>query len=180
MAQDGKGRVKKAKPRGRKKAVARRGSSTKSPRKGHGSRRRPNPSELRLTRELRESLQHQAAIAEVLQVISNSPGELEAVFEAVLKNATRICDARFGTLLRFDGNAFYFAADIGTPPALAEFARRPGPFRGSPGGMVDRIQSTDRCSTLPIMPAIPHQVLPPNWAEQDRRSACQFSRMMFW
>jgi GAF domain-containing protein len=91
------------------------------------------------TNELSESLQRQTATAEVLQVISSSPGELEPVFKAVLENATRLCDARFGTLLRFDGRDFYFAADVGTPPALAEYVRRPGVFRGLPGGMVDRI-----------------------------------------
>lgn len=91
------------------------------------------------TRELTDSLQFQTAASDVLQVISKSPGALEPVFRAVLENATRICDAGFGTLLRFDGNAFHFAADVGTPPALAEYVRRPGPFQGVPGGMIDRI-----------------------------------------
>ncbi|MDN4988466.1 GAF domain-containing protein [Bradyrhizobium sp. WYCCWR 13022] len=94
------------------------------------------------TEDLRESLQQQTATAEVLNVISNSPGELGPVFRAVLENATRICDARFGTLLRFAGNAFHFATDVGTPAALAEYVRRPGPFQGLPGGMIDRILKT--------------------------------------
>jgi len=94
------------------------------------------------TRDLEQSLQQQTATAEILQVISNSPGQLGPVFRAVLENATRLCDARFGTLFRFEGNAFYFAADIGTPPALADYVRRPGPFQGPPGGMVNRIHRT--------------------------------------
>ena len=101
------------------------------------------------SRELGEALQHQTATAEVLQVTSNSPGELGPVFRAVLENATRICDAKFGTLLRFDGSAFYFATDVGTPAALAEYVRRPGPFQGLSGGMIDRILKTRQMQHTP-------------------------------
>src|SRR5262249_19069208 len=70
----------------------------------------------RLLNELRESLQQQTATSEVLQVISSSPGELEPVFQAMLENATRICEARFGTLFLFDGKTFEVAAGVNTPP----------------------------------------------------------------
>src|SRR5262245_44097751 len=58
------------------------------------------------TRELSESLEQQTASSEVLQVISSSPGELEPVFQAMLANATRICDAKFGMLYLWEGDAF--------------------------------------------------------------------------
>ena len=81
------------------------------------------------TRDLTEALEQQTATSEVLKVISSSPGELEPVFQAMLANATRICEAKFGTLFRFDGERFHRAAGIGTPPEFVEYQRQRGPFR---------------------------------------------------
>jgi GAF domain-containing protein len=100
----------------------------------------------RLLSELRESLQQQTATADVLKVISSSPGELEPVFQAMLENATRICDAKFGLLLRFDGQAFQFAAEVGTPPALAEFVRDRGSFQPIAGSHLDHVMRTKQVS----------------------------------
>src|SRR5262249_25241309 len=60
----------------------------------------------RLLNELRESLQQQTATSEVLEVISSSPGELTPVFQAMLANATRICEANFGVLHRHKNGLF--------------------------------------------------------------------------
>ena len=95
-----------------------------------------------LKRERDEALEQQAATSEVLKVISSSPGELEPVFRAMLENATRICEAGFGTLFRFDGKAFHFAADYGTPPALVEFQKQRGPFLPESGSLLDRVLQT--------------------------------------
>jgi GAF domain-containing protein len=83
----------------------------------------------RLLNELRESLQQQTATSEVLRVISSTPGELESVFQAMLENAVRICEAKFGTLFRYDGELFHRVAGIGTPRALVEFQEKRGPFK---------------------------------------------------
>jgi len=96
----------------------------------------------RLLSELRQSLEQQTATSEVLSVISSSPGELEPVFQSMLANATRICEAKFGTLFRFDGNVFHFAAEVGTPPEHAEFNRRRGPFQPLPGSQLVRAVQT--------------------------------------
>ena len=98
------------------------------------------------TDDLSESLEQQTATSEVLKVISSSPGELEPVFQAMLENATRICEAKFGTLFQFDGEAFRFAAEIGTPTAFAEFEKRRGPFQPLPGSQLDRVMQTKQVS----------------------------------
>ena len=115
----------------------------------------------RLLNELRESLQQQTATSEVLSVISSSPGELEPVFQAVLENAVRICEAKFGVLLRFDGDAFHYAAEVGTPPEYAQFHRRRGPFRPISGSQGDRvlrskqvIHTADYAAEAPSSPAV--------------------------
>jgi GAF domain-containing protein len=94
------------------------------------------------TDDLGEALEQQTATSEVLGVISSSPGELEPVFRAMLENAIRVCDAKFGTLFRYDGEALHLAAGVGTPPALAEFQRRRGPFRPDAGTLHDRVLRT--------------------------------------
>jgi signal transduction histidine kinase len=79
----------------------------------------------RLLNELRESLQQQTATADVLKVISSSPGELEPVFQAMLENAVRICEAKFGIMLGFADGAFRRLASLNVPPAYADFHDEP-------------------------------------------------------
>ena len=74
----------------------------------------------RLLSELRELLQQQTATAEVLSVISSSPGALDPVFQAMLENAVRICGAKFGTLFLCDADAFRAVATHNAPPAYVE------------------------------------------------------------
>jgi len=100
----------------------------------------------RLLNELRQSLEQQTATSEVLRVISISPGELEPVFQAMLENATRICEAKFGTLFRFDGKYFHPVAQFNTPKALLEAHKRRGPFQPPPGSQLDRVMRTKRVS----------------------------------
>jgi hypothetical protein len=76
----------------------------------------------RLTRERDEALEQQTATSEVLQVISGSVGDPQPVFEAILAKAVRICDAHFGNIYRWDGNAFYLVATHGGLPCCSIYA----------------------------------------------------------
>ncbi len=96
------------------------------------------------TTDLTESLQQQTATSEVLRVISSSPGDLQPVFARMLENAVRICDAKFGTLFRFDGKTLRPAAQVGTPLALVKAQRLSEPLQETPGGLLDRVRRTNQ------------------------------------
>jgi GAF domain-containing protein len=98
----------------------------------------------RLLNELRETLQQQTATADVLRVISSSPGDLKPVFETMLANATRICEAKYGVLFRYDDGSFYPAATLNPPPALADFLQRRGRFLPAAGTALDSAIKTKR------------------------------------
>ncbi|HEY7229548.1 MAG TPA: GAF domain-containing protein, partial [Pseudolabrys sp.] len=76
------------------------------------------------TDDLSESLEQQTATSEVLQVISSSPGEVEAVFNSILDNAVRICSARFGNLTLFDGTNMRVVAMHNAPPEFEKIRRK--------------------------------------------------------
>jgi GAF domain-containing protein len=115
----------------------------------------------RLLNELRESLQQQTATADVLRVISSSPGELKLVFETMLANATRICEAKYGVLFRYDDGSFYPAATLNPPPAFANFLQQRGRFLPAAGSALDTAFKTkkvihgvdDAAQTVPTAPA---------------------------
>jgi GAF domain-containing protein len=101
--------------------------------------------ECRLTqaqRELSEAREQQAATAEVLRVISSSPGELEPVFQALLENAVRLCEANFGSLYLYDGEMYRIGALHNTPAAYAELRRREPMFRAGPATSYGRVAAT--------------------------------------
>ncbi len=132
---------------GRKPPKARDRKATKPSRRKPANVRASSVAKLqerldRRTRELNEALEQQKATAEVLRVISSSPSDLEPVFQAVLKNAVRSCGAKFGTLFRFENEAFAPIAQFGVPPALVEFQRQRGPFQPPAGTPLHRIQQT--------------------------------------
>jgi GAF domain-containing protein/anti-sigma regulatory factor (Ser/Thr protein kinase) len=93
------------------------------------------------SRELSESLEQQTATSEVLGVISSSPGELEPVFQAMLAKATRLCEANFGMLLRYDGSVFHAVALQDVTPEHGEYLRR-NPPRPDPRNAVGRLLQT--------------------------------------
>ena len=95
----------------------------------------------RLLSELRESLEQQTATADVLRVISTSPGDLEPVFQSMLANAVRICDAAAGNVYRWDGEELRLVTAHNTPPAFVELIKRT-PQRASTDNIVGRMLAT--------------------------------------
>src|SRR5262249_50733305 len=75
------------------------------------------------TDDLSEALEQQTATSEVLQVISRSPSELQPVFDAILANATRLCEAKFASLLLTEGDQFRRVSLHNAPPTLVEHWR---------------------------------------------------------
>ena len=102
-------------PRRRNKAAAR----PRGP-----ARARQQAEIAQLSRELREALQQQAATAEILQIISGSPGDLQPAFGKMLAHAARICEAKYGNVFRLEGDTLYLVASHNTPAALVEARRR--------------------------------------------------------
>ena len=91
------------------------------------------------TDDLTESLEQQTATSEVLRVISSSPGELEPVFRAMLENAARICQAKFGVMFRFDDDVSYVVATLNLPPAADKFLQQRGRLKPTPGSDLDSL-----------------------------------------
>jgi class 3 adenylate cyclase len=130
------------KPRRRKAAAPKRSNASNAARKRGASIAGQETVVARLTRERDEALLRETANSEILRLISSSPGDLELVFRTILEDATRICNANFGNLFRFDGEKFYPAAQFNTPTALLEALTRRGPFKPTPGISLDHVIRT--------------------------------------
>ena len=102
----------------------------------------------RLFNETKEALEQQTATSEVLKLISSSPGELEPVFEAMLANAVRICDAKFGNLWLREGDAFRIGAMHGAPSEYADFIHRTPVIHPLPGHAIGRVASTKQVAHI--------------------------------
>src|SRR5262245_26429031 len=109
----------------------------------------------RLKRERDEALEQQAATSEVLKVISSSPGDMRPVFEAMLANALRICEAKFGRLLLYDGVSFRGTHLHDVPPSYREFWEQHGPIRPGPNTGLARLARTKRVAHIPDLKADP-------------------------
>ena len=86
-----------------------------------------------------EALERQTATSEVLRVISTSPSELESVFQAILANATRICEAKFGNLWLREGDNVRIAATHGAPSAYREYLKSEPVVVPAPGSALARV-----------------------------------------
>src|SRR5260221_6938692 len=95
-------------------------------------------------KHLAQALEQQTATSEVLRVISSSPGELEPVFDSMLANAVRICEAKFGFMNRYDDATSRITAVHGAMPAYTEYLQQQGYKRPGPETVVARIARTNQ------------------------------------
>jgi signal transduction histidine kinase len=81
------------------------------------------------THELSEALEQQTATSDVLRVISGSPTDLQPVYQVILENVTRLCQANIAALFLYDGEVLATAAHYNTTPAFAAYleSSRPHP-----------------------------------------------------
>jgi GAF domain-containing protein len=129
------------KKRRRKLAAPKRRDTPKLARHRKPAADDPNKKFALLARERDELLEQQAATSEVLKIVGSAGGDLNAVFDAMLEKAVRICEASFGVLFRYDGDAWRADAMFGVPPAFAEFWNR-GPQRPGPRTALGRVADT--------------------------------------
>jgi signal transduction histidine kinase len=99
----------------------------------------------RLLTELRESLKQQQAIAEVLQVINSSPGNLAPVYDVILEKACRLCGVPIGGLMLYDGHLVRTVALHGLPQRFLDESLRPYP----PGSAIEKLMRGDRLLHIP-------------------------------
>ena len=112
----------------RRKTAPKRSRAPKPARRRRSAAPSPAAKIARLRRDLNEASELQKATSEVLRVIASSTGDLERLFETILANAVRVCDAANGAINRWDGEILQLVATHNMPPAFAE-ARKLVPYR---------------------------------------------------
>ncbi len=90
------------------------------------------------TSELTEALEQQTATSEILRVISSSPTNVQPVFDAIVRNAVKLCDGRYGGVFRFDGELVHFVAQYNLSPEAAALHAAAFPARPDRAGLVGR------------------------------------------
>ena len=140
----------------RRKTVARKSRITPKALHPRGSSAARKETKIaRLTRERDEALEQQAAASKVLRVISSSPTDLQPVFEAMLDNAVRICDANGSVgICRWDGDALHHVVHRQARPTFAEVMKRT-PIYPDPKTNVGRMLVTKTVVHVPDLAAQP-------------------------
>src|SRR5215469_7520317 len=150
--------VGKAGKAGRRKALMPKRSISPKAVPGRDSRLSSHATEIaRFIRERDEALEREKASADVLRVISSSPGDLQPVFNTILINATRLCEANLGTLELWENDAGRLAASHGAPRAYLEARRREPLIRPSPNHPLGLMAATKQVVHVTDILALPER-----------------------
>jgi len=119
--------------------------------------------------ELSESLEQQTTTGEILRVIASSPTDLQPVFQTILDNAVRLCEAQNGAVFRFDGEFFRAVVWNNTSPALSSFVQNT-PIPPGRESALRRVGLEKRPVHIPDMLADPECIVPEPYREEGIRT----------
>src|SRR5262245_17693803 len=125
---------------------------------------------VRLFNELKESLEQQTATSEILGVIASSPTEIEPVFQTILANAIRLCEAKNGVVFRFDGEVFRTVVRRDVSSALRAYVENM-PLRPGRESAVRRVGLEKRPVHIPDILADPECVVPEAYKDEGMRTS---------
>src|SRR5262245_43406734 len=124
---------------------------------------------VRLFQELKESLEQQTATSEILSVIASSPTDIQPVFQTILDNAVRLCEAQNGAVFRFDGEVFRAVVWNNISPALDSFDQST-PIPPGRESALRRVGLEKRPVHIPDMLADPECLVPEPYKEEGMRT----------
>src|SRR5262249_40345323 len=120
-------------------------------------------------RQLTEALEQQTTTGEILRVIASSPTDLQPVFQTILDNAVRLCEAQNGAVFRFDGEFFRAVVWNNTSPALSSFVQNT-PIPPGRESALRRVGLEKRPVHIPDMLADPECIVPEPYREEGIRT----------
>ncbi len=121
-------------------------------------------------RDLTEALEQQTATSEILRVISSSPTDLQPVFQTILANAVRLCEAQNGAVFRFDGEVFRAVVSNNVSPALQAYIENT-PIRPGRESALRRVGLEKRPVHIPDMLADPECIVPEPYRDEGMRTS---------
>jgi signal transduction histidine kinase len=124
---------------------------------------------VRLFQELKESLEQQTATSEILGVIASSPTDIQPVFQTILENAVRLCEAQNGAVFRFDGEVFRAVVWKNVSEELQAYIQNT-PIRPGRESALRRVGLEKRPVNVPDMLADPECVVPEPYRKEGMRS----------
>jgi hypothetical protein len=160
-----------------KAAALKRRNAPKAMRQRRVSRAEQETAVAWLNRERDEALEQQTATSNILDVISSSRGELQAVFDIILKNANRLCDAKFGALFIYENGVIRVPSHVDLPPPLVEHFHKRNDQPPVPGTAIETLIRTKRLIHIPDQRRSPEGLSSPATKAQSpsRTRVCSMS-----